>query len=288
MTSYDYNALLTEAGDRTDAYYGVRELFQKYGVGVPELTATETQKRAYGEVEFYASAGLLENRFRIGTTKEYASPPYMEDCGQDFGYVLYSSRLEEGIEDSELIVDGLADRAVIIVGGEKKGVYERGRAYKYCHVQTQEETTIDVLVENTGRINFGTFLYDRKGATGVRLKNSWRWNRFICHWTVTNLPMEDLENLVYGDLKKQDIPTFYKGKFHVDTPADTFLKPSGFSKGFAVVNGFNLGRFYNEAGPQKTLFVPASVLKQGENEIVVFDSDGPSELKAEFLAKPEL
>lgn len=32
-----------------------------------------------------------------------------------------------------------------------------------------------------------------------------------------------------------------------------------------MVNGFNLGRYWN-VGPQRTLYVPAPVLKRGENE----------------------
>ena len=39
VTSYDYCGLLTEAGDRTETYYKVRDMFIKYGVNVPALTA---------------------------------------------------------------------------------------------------------------------------------------------------------------------------------------------------------------------------------------------------------
>ena len=46
----------------------------------------------------------------------------------------------------------------------------------------------------------------------------------------------------------------------------------GFTKGCIFVNGFNLGRYWN-VGPQKTLYVPAPVLKK-ENEIVVFELEG--------------
>ena len=59
----------------------------------------------------------------------------------------------------------------------------------------------------------------------------------------------------------------------VDTPCDTFLRTDNFTKGFVVINGFNLGRYW-EIGPQKTLYVPASVLREGDNEIILFESDG--------------
>ena len=66
---------------------------------------------------------------------------------------------------------------------------------------------------------------------------------------------------------------FYKGIFNVDTPADTFLDMSGFGKGIVFVNGFNLGRYWN-VGPFLDLYLPAPILKSGENEIVVLEIDG--------------
>jgi beta-galactosidase len=70
--------------------------------------------------------------------------------------------------------------------------------------------------------------------------------------------------------------------------ADTFLRLDGFEKGFVMVNGFNIGRYYNSAGPQKTLYIPAPLLREGENEIIVFESDRCDEAKVTFLDTPEL
>ncbi len=44
----------------------------------------------------------------------------------------------------------------------------------------------------------------------------------------------------------------------------------GFGKGFVFLNGHNLGKYW-QIGPQQTLYVPAPWLKNGINEIVVFD-----------------
>ena len=111
----------------------------------------------------------------------------------------------------------------------------------------------------------------------------------MCFENIT-LPMDNLEKLQYraGEIKPLATPAFYKGEIIVDEPCDTFLKPYGFSKGFVVINGVNIGRYFNEAGPQKTLYVPACYLKKGKNEIVVFDSDGANAIKATFVDAPEL
>ena len=69
---------------------------------------------------------------------------------------------------------------------------------------------------------------------------------------------------------------------------DTFLKLTDFTKGFVTINGFNIGRYW-EVGPQMTLYVPASLLNVGENEIVVFESDGlKGEPIVEFVDTPIL
>lgn len=67
---------------------------------------------------------------------------------------------------------------------------------------------------------------------------------------------------------------FFRGCLIVKCkPCDTFLRTDAFKKEFFTINGFYLGRYW-EKGPQKTLYVPASILKEGKNEVIVFESDG--------------
>ena len=40
------------------------------------------------------------------------------------------------------------------------------------------------------------------------------------------------------------------------------------------MNGKNLGRFWNDEGPQMSLFLPAPWMKPGDNEILVFEEFG--------------
>ena len=84
--------------------------------------------------------------------------------------------------------------------------------------------------------------------------------------------MNNLENVEYSNEMPKEKSVFLKGKFNIDEPCDTFIKLDNFTKGFVTVNGFNLGRYW-EIGPQKTLYLPASLLNKGENEIVIFESD---------------
>jgi beta-galactosidase len=149
-----------------------------------------------------------------------------------------------------------------------------------------ESAQLDILVENMGRINYGPKLLDRKGIKGVRFGNQYHFG-----WDIYPLPMNDLSALKYGKAEKikKDQPLFLRGELDIDgEPKDTFLELEGFTKGFVTVNGINIGRYFNTEGPQKTLYVPAPFLKNGKNEIVVFESDGTSELSVTFTDTPKL
>ena len=73
----------------------------------------------------------------------------------------------------------------------------------------------------------------------------------------------------------EGVPAFYKFEFEADELCDTFLDTEGFGKGVAFINGFNLGRFW-DIGPQRRLYIPAPLLKNGKNTIVIFETEGKS------------
>lgn len=101
--------------------------------------------------------------------------------------------------------------------------------------------------------------------------------------------MDNLEKLSFCDTAAYGAKTFYKFEFRIeDDPRDTFLRTDNFKKGFVVLNGFNLGRYW-EIGPQKTLYVPKSLLKAEKNELIIFESEGlKGEPIIEFTDTPEL
>ena len=142
---------------------------------------------------------------------------------------------------------------------------------------------LTVLAENMGRANFGNKMMRKKGLPGRVLLG----NKIHFSWDVYPLPMTDISALKFGEETNGCIPAFYRGTFSADEAYDTFLRTDSFKKGFVLLNGFNLGRYW-EIGPQKTLYVPRSLIKKGENEVVVFESDGLNgNPEIEFTDKPE-
>ena len=290
VTSYDYCAPLSECGDLTDNFFAVRDMIAKYTGKMPVLDVENLQKAAYGKTALTARAPLFANLEKIGTVRRHAAPLSMEEVGQDFGYILYSTTLKGPFEELTMGIDHLHDRALIYVDGKLVGIRERtGRMDEIrLALDRGEERRLDILVENCGRINYGGKLFDKKGIVGgVRFNSQYHFG-----WEMTSLTMDDLAPLCWDpDTKNDGMPAFLRGTLQIDgKPCDTFLRLDGFHKGFVKINGFNLGRYWNARGPQKTLYVPAPLLHEGDNEIVVFESDGydSDTPTVEFVDAPDL
>ncbi len=271
VTSYDYDAPVSECGDLTPKYYAVKEVVEKYLGKAPEIHVENLPKKAYGPVTLTQMAPMFEN---LPEPVLCAHTKTMEELGQDFGFVLYETTVKGPCEESEIVIEGLHDRAIIYVNGEKKGVKERtgkrNDSVKLC-LKPGETATLSLLVENLGRINYGPKLRDEKGILqGVKVGYQFQFG-----WKMYTLPCDDLSGLKFQEeTDSSKCPAFFKGTFQVSEKADTFVRLDGFTKGCVYINGFNLGRFWNTAGPQKTLYLPAPLLKEGVNEIVVLELEG--------------
>jgi beta-galactosidase len=132
--------------------------------------------------------------------------------------------------------------------------------------------TLDILVENMGRVNYGPDLQDRKGLLG--------WVRLginkLYHWSMFPLPLDDLSGLEWSTSMTRTeagVPRFHRCTFYLEGTGDTFLDLGQWGKGVAWINGFNLGRYW-EIGPQDVLYVPAPLLRTGSNELVILELHG--------------
>ncbi len=211
----------------------------------------------------------------------------MEDIGQYYGFTLYSTVVDGPRDEAEMKFDAVHDRAVVFIDGENKGYYERSRDGKPVSFSLKkgEKCRIDILCENMGRVNYGTKIMDRKGVKGVRFNLQYHFG-----WDMYPLPLDNISSLEFshkaGEVK---VASFLKGTLKINgEPHDTFIRLDGFTKGVVFVNGFNIGRYFNPAGPQKTLYVPAPMLRNGDNEIVVFETDYSDRSYVTFLDKPDL
>ncbi len=283
VTSYDYDAMLTECGDVTEKYRQVREVIRKHTKeNLPEIPC-DREKRAYGKFTLNSFGGVFDNLENLSSAQHSDVPKCMEKYGQGYGYIAYRTTLNRDYNDATLSFESLGDRAQIYVNKELIGIVYINDSLE-IKITAKAGDVLTVLCENMGRANFGSKMMRKKGIAGRCLID----NKIHFGWNVYTLPMDNLEKVVYSEQMPYEKSVFIKGTFIVDEPCDTFLKLDNFTKGFVLINGFNIGRYW-EIGPQQTLYVPASLLKEGENEIVVFESDGLKGIaEVEFVDKPIL
>ena len=285
VTSYDYDAPLDEAGDATPKFTAFRDVIARHapvpGTPVPE----PSKKLNLLGIRLTRTAPLLASLDRLGDAVEGERPLTMEQLGQDFGFVLYETALAaEG--PALLSADSVRDRAQVFVDGRPVGVLEReGHQRALSFTVPPGGARLAVLVENQGRVNYGEALHDRKGLTGSVTLNGAE----LTGWTSRPLPLDDLSGLAFeaaGDTPPTG-PAFHRGEFTVDEPADTFLDPTGWTKGNAWVNGFALGRYWSR-GPQRRLYVPGPALRPGRNEIVLLELHATAQPVVDLRDAPDL
>lgn len=284
VTSYDYACPLSEDGELSPRFEAYRNVLKKY-VDIPDqVDIRPSQKRSFGMVELSETVGIFESLAVLGNSHESVTPLPMEMYGQDYGFILYRTTVS-GPRTGLLRVYGLHDRAQVFIDGQLMGILERETNTDELAIELARDSQLDILVENMGRVNFGPALLDRKGITGGVTVN----DQYQFGWQVYPLPLDDLSRLQFIKRVTTHIttPTFLRGTFDVDNPADTFLRLSGWTKGVVWLNGFNLGRYW-ERGPQRTLYVPAPLVKHGRNELIIFELHGMQKPVIELCAEPEL
>jgi beta-galactosidase len=285
VTSYDYDAPLDESGRVTDKFRLFREIIASVtGVAAPPLPRV-VPPITVPKFALKESASLWKSLPVPVHSKDVKS---MEDLDQSYGYILYRTQLK-GPASGTLLLEDLHDYAQIYLDGKLVGTLDRRLGEKQLNLQIAgAKARLDILVENSGRINFATTTSvavlrgERQGIT----KQVTLDGKPLNGWEIYPLPMKDPATMTYSDHPCEG-PCFYRAVFNVDNPADTFLDTTSFTKGEVWLNGRALGRVWN-VGPQKTLYVPAPWLKKGANEVIVFDLKGEPSRTLEGLSKPIL
>lgn len=288
VTSYDYDAPLSEDGRITEKYRAMREVIGQYAP-LPPLAFSQTiERRAYGEQPVSGKVSLFSVLDDLARPVSSPWPLPMEKLGQAYGYTLYRSavRKTDGLHSVQLVRAN--DRAQIFLDGRHLRTLCDRSMGEECPVPDEMAACgqIDILTENLGRVNYGARMpYQRKGIDGAVLLNG----RGHAGWQMYCLPLTaDMAARVdFAKPYREGEPAFYRVSFTVEKPADTFLDMSGWGKGCVLLGGFNLGRYW-EIGPQKRLYIPAPLLRQGENELVIFETEGKAAGSVTFAAQPDL
>uniref|UniRef100_A0A8C9L4X0 Beta-galactosidase n=1 Tax=Pavo cristatus TaxID=9049 RepID=A0A8C9L4X0_PAVCR len=270
VTSYDYDAVLTEAGDYTSKFFKLRQLFSTI-IGQPlPLPPMIESKASYGAILLHQYISLWDSTSAIQLLSPLQPiksefPVNMENLqlndssGQSYGYVLYETVIFGGGHLHSR--DHVRDRAQVFVNTMYVGELDYNTV-ELSLPEGQGFRQLRLLVENRGRVNYGLALNEqRKGELcSLLLDCAWPFSYSLRHtagWSA-------VPDYFVG-------PAFFRGRLWIEhQPQDTFLKLQGWEKGVVFVNGHNLGRYW-KIGPQETLYLPGPWLWKGSNEIIIFE-----------------
>jgi beta-galactosidase len=286
VTSYDYDCTLSEAGDPTEKFIACQRILKKY-TNNPRIRPIEKSEKIAPQDGVLTQCALLTDNIKNLATKsgQSATPPTLEELGENFGFIHYSATLPPFEGKPTLRLIDVNDYAQVWLDGKYLGKsYRKDEKKEFAIEGNLKELKLELVVENMGRINYGPYVgKDFKGIAGsVGLGF-----QTIFNWEYNLMPLNNISNIDFNPVDQiKSEPAFYKGTFTVDKVADTFLMRPG-SKGTVFINGFNLGRYWS-IGPTETLYVPSAILKQGENEIVIFEQEKLSSLNISFSQEPNL
>lgn len=276
LTSYDYDAPVSEAGWVTAKFDSIRNVISKY-VDYPLPEAPEALPLIeIPSIPLQQVADLLdvtENQEAVQSNH----PMTFEDLNQGYGYILYRRHFNQPIS-GKLTIEGLRDYATVYVDGEYAGHLNRYNKNYSMDIEIPFNSNLEILVENMGRINYGSeIVHNNKGIIApVKIDD----NIIEGEWEMVKLPMAEVPSLqnmpaksVYPVASAETLinkPVIYRGSFTLENTGDTFLNMEDWGKGIVFINGINIGRYW-QVGPQQTLFIPGVWLKKGVNEIVIFE-----------------
>ena len=267
ITSYDYDAPINEAGWITEKYTAIRDLMKKY--------TKETFPEPPKQIPVISLPVIpMEKAFSVLDWKNSIAPVVndtplsFEALNQGNGYILYSRKFVQPVAGT-LRMKGLRDYATVYVNGEYIGTLNRQSNQFEMKIDIPFNATLDILVENMGRINYGSeIVNNRKGIISPVLIDN---NPITGNWKMYKMPLEKVPALDQLRSKNtKGVASFYTAFFNLDQTGDTFLDMHDWGKGIVFINGHNLGRYWNK-GPQQTLYLPGLWLKKGRNEIFIFE-----------------
>eukprot|EP00794_Sanderia_malayensis_P010739 gene10739-11888_t len=293
ISSYDYNAPVSETGDLTEKYHAMKKVILQYA---PKGSVSNKLpwvmdslgRNLYGKLKLtkYMPLKSILKHIKDVVSSSNVMPmemlPINRNAGQSYGYTLYSTSLSN--EAKVVTIFDAADRVTVILNDEILNdidTFHKRHVVKLPSLKAGKSNQLQILVENCGRVNYGHAIDDqRKGIRGhVEVDGEKKTG-----WTIYPLEFKrKFINKIDKDInwseklpKSINTPALYKTTLYVRrAPHDVILHIKGFERGAVFVNGHNMGR-YDKAGPQETIYIPRTLLRSGDNSILLFEQGSPS------------
>lgn len=281
VTSYDYDAPLDEAGHPTPKYSSYRAELARFASEALPPVPEPPPVMEIAPFELKQAAPLWAG---LPKPIESGDPQPMERYGQSYGFILYRTQVHHAIHGT-LTLAKFNDYALVYLNGKLAGTLDRTARQSHIEISSDAaENRLDILVENSGRINSTRMMRgENKGLAGkveLGAEELKGWEAYLLPMNPASIadapamPIEAKFNSRADTKEALQEPAFYRGSFEIKAQPvpmpDTFLDVRNLGKGAVWINGHPIGRYWN-IGPQATLYVPGPWLRSGRNEMIVLD-----------------
>lgn len=285
ITSYNYDAILTEWGEPTEKFYKIQKVVQELFPDVKTFPPRDRKRDAYKDAKLTGKTSLFFCKEDICSITESVHTLTMEEAGSGYGYILYTTKVKGRGQEQKVKVIQASDRVKFYLNGNYQET-------QYCEQIGQEilmpfkqgENELQILVENLGRVNYGYKLLSPTQKKGIR-SGVMTDIHFESDWKQYAFDLSNINKVPFDRQWQKETPSFYRYEFEAEDIFDTFLDCRNLGKGVIFINGINLGRYWKE-GPCVYLFVPGAFLKKGINELIVFETEGNYTETLSFSDKP--
>jgi beta-galactosidase len=298
-TSYDYDAPLDEAGNPTAKYWAFRDVLAKYAPAPAARPSAGSPAPAFSSPVSQV-VPLWTVLQRLGAWHSCDDPVSADELGQVQGLTLYQTEINVPGSDvpgsdvtgpAVLAVGEVRDRAQVFLNRQPVGVLARDHHDRALPLPSGARGTIELLVEDQGRVDYGPRIGEPKGLIGPVTVDG----APVRGWRAMPLPLSDvspaaaaLRALPAAETASGVAgPAFARVTFDLSSPADLFLSTAGLGKGIAWLNGFCLGRYWSR-GPQRTLYAPGPVTRKDGNELIILELGAMAGGAVEFVSGPDL
>lgn len=275
VTSYDYDALLTEWGQPTEKYFAVQRAIKRAVPSAQQMEPRDRKRKEYGTFPVSKKVSLFATIEKIAKKQCSVYPLTTEAAGSGYGYMFYRTELKNYGRPQKVKLVRTSDRAHLFSDQKQIATQYREQMGEEIEVSGRSETIeLDILVENLGRVNYGYKLNAPTQSKGIRggvmidLHFHSNWMQYALDFSE-----ESVSKIDFSKNWQPSTPAFYQFKVFIEEEADTFIDCSRYGKGVIMVNGFNIGRYWKK-GPVHYLFVPKGLLNRGINEIIIFETEG--------------
>lgn len=286
ITSYDYDAPLNEMGNPTQKYYDLQKMLKEE---IPHIEQAEPLIKDFIElkhIQLQDKVSLFNvlDKISYKTTSKY--PETMEEAGDGLGYMLYRTKVHKDSSIEKFRIVDARDRVKMYIDGEHVyTAYQQEIGDTFEAELQSEDPQIDILVENMGRVNYGYKLLastQRKGLGQGLMQDL----HFVQDYEQFHIQLEQLNKEHFEEEWIKDTPALYRYVFILNEANNTHIDVSAFSKGVVLVNGVNIGRYWN-VGPTASLYISKTLLHEGENEIIIFDTEGTYNQEINLVKEPK-